>query len=250
MKNSILILLLSLSLFASSEKELKVVFSSYTPPYVFTSTKNGIVIDIVKEVLQNRGYIVKPVFLPIGRGFKMFAEKKVDATSIIKKSSGLVKAYYTEYFMQYHNKAFSLKDRGIELKKLSDLNSLHVIGFQNAHKVLNKEYIKSVKNSKKYRELANQKSQVLMLFKGRVDVIVLDESIFKYYKNMLIYEGKILANVEVISHNFFKPTKYRTAFVEKQARNDFDIGLKELKKNGRYDAIYEQYIKQNFEVKK
>ena len=250
MKILIKLFLLPLSLFAFTNQELKVVFSSYTPPYVFQKTNNGIVIDIVKEILHKRGYKVKPVFLPIGRGFKMFEEKKVDATSIIKKSSGLIKAYYSEYFMQYHNKAFSLKNRDIKLEKMADLNSLHVIGFQNAHKVLSKEYIQSIESSTKYRELANQKSQVLMLFKGRVDVIVLDESIFEYYKNMLIKEKKISKETEVKSHHFFEPTKYRTAFVDKKARDDFNEGLQELKNSGRYDAIYEQYIKLNFEIKK
>ena len=249
MKILIQLFLLPLSLFAINNEELKVVFSSYTAPYVFQKTNNGIVIDIVKEILQARGYKVKPVFLPIGRGFKMFAEEKVDATSIIKKSSGLIKAYYSEYFMQYHNKAYSLKNRDIKLKEMADLNFLHLIGFQNAQKVLGEEYIQSIKNSIKYRELANQKSQVLMLFKGRVDVIVLDESIFRYYKNMLIKEKQIERDVEIKSYNFFEPTKYRTAFVDKKARDDFDEGLKELKKSGRYDAIYEQYIKLNFEIK-
>ncbi len=89
-------------------KPIRVIFSSYTPPYVFENG-NGIVIDIVTEALKPAGYNVVPVFLPLGRGFKMFADRKIEATSVIKKNSGLKNAYYSDYFMQYHNYAITLK---------------------------------------------------------------------------------------------------------------------------------------------
>ena len=65
--------------------ELKIVFGKYTPPYVFEDG-TGIVVDIVRTALESNGHTVKPVYVPIERGFKMFAERQVDGTTIIQES--------------------------------------------------------------------------------------------------------------------------------------------------------------------
>ena len=62
----------------------------------------------------------------------MFADKKIEATSVIKKNSGLKNAYYFDYFMQYHNYAITLKS-GPRVDSINDLANLDVITFQNAH---------------------------------------------------------------------------------------------------------------------
>jgi len=75
-ENFITSFLLPLTLFAVTNQELKVVFSSYTPPYVFQKTNNGIVIDIVKEILHKRDYKVKPVFYLLAEALRCLQKKK------------------------------------------------------------------------------------------------------------------------------------------------------------------------------
>lgn len=227
-------------------KPIRVIFSSYTPPYVFENG-NGIVIDIVTEALKPAGYNVVPVFLPLGRGFKMFADKKIEATSVIKKNSGLKNAYYFDYFMQYHNYAITLKS-GPRVDSINDLANLDVITFQNAHLYLGKAYGQLVSSNPNYKELPNQEIQVLMLLSGRTDVAVMDKSIFRFYKNKLISEGKVSAKVAVVLNNLFEPTRYRTAFIDHHIRDAFNQGLKILRESGRYDEIYENYIDKYFEI--
>jgi len=36
---------------------------------------------------------------------------------------------------------------------------------------------------------------------------------------------------------------YRPVFRDKQVRDDFNAGLKQLKETGRYKAIYERYLR-------
>jgi len=229
-------------------KEIQMVFSYSTPPFVFKN-KTGIIVDIIKESLRNRSHTVKPVFANMGRSFEMFKNGYVDATSLIKKNSGL-KAYYSDYFMQYHNAAFALKGNNFIIKELSDLKKYNFAAFQNASLYLGKEFEKVSKEAKgKYSEIADQKLQVYKFLKGRIDVVVLDRFIFEYYKNELIFEKKVPKNIEVELFELFKPTKYRTAFKDKNIRDDFNIGLSELKKSGRYDEIYDFYSKKYFEVK-
>ncbi|MEA3352910.1 MAG: transporter substrate-binding domain-containing protein [Campylobacterota bacterium] len=244
-----ILLLLMFCLNPLFSKHLQTIFSYSTPPYVFKDG-SGIVYTITKEALQQKKHTVKPIFVNIGRGFEMFKNGQADATSIIKKNSGL-KAYYSDYFMQYHNAAFTLKTNKLSINKMEDLGNYYVTAFQNAHKYLGDKFNNAVnKQDKKYTELADQKQQVHMLLKGRTQVAVMDRHIFKFYMNMLIKEKKVPKDIEFTVHELFTPTKYRTAFKDPKIRDDFNKGLKLLKKSGRYDEIYEYYSQKYFKVNK
>lgn len=229
-------------------KDIKIVFSQYTPPYVFENG-NGIVIDIVRAALEPAGYKLVPVYVPIGRAYKMFADKQVDGTAIINEESGL-KANYSVDFMQYHNYAFALKSKKMGIKGLSDLKGKNIIAFQEANKFLGEEFGRVVSGNPNYKELALQESQTLMLLLDRTDLAVMDESIFRFYREKLISEGKVPRSTEVDSFNIFPPTPYKTAFVDTKVRDDFNKGLETIRKDGQYDAIYRKYIDQYFEIKK
>jgi polar amino acid transport system substrate-binding protein len=244
----IILLALLLSVLGMA-KEYKLVFSQSTPPYVFKDG-SGIVQTIVKEALAYKGHTVSPVFVNIGRGFELFKYDYVDGSTIIQKSSGL-KAFYSVDYMQYHNAVFALKKNHYHIQKLSDLKDYHLIGFQNANKYLGQNFGNVVMSmGKKYTELADQKQQVYMLFKGRTNIVAMDRHIFKFYRNELIREGKINPQDQFDLFELFEPTKYQTAFKDQQSCNDFNEGIKYLKKTGRYDAIYGEYSEKYFEVKK
>ena len=230
-------------------KEYKLVFSESTPPYVFKDG-SGIVQTIVKEALAYKGHTVSPVFVNIGRGFELFKHGYVDGSTIIQQSSGL-KAFYSIDYMQYHNAVFALKKNHYGIKKLDDLKDYHLIGFQNAAKYLGERFGKTARAmGKRYTELADQKQQVHMLFKGRTDIVAMDRHIFTFYRNELIREGKIDPKEPFELFELFEPTRYQTAFKDRQSRDDFNTGIAHLKKTGRYDEIYREYSEKYFAVKK
>lgn len=233
---------------AAAARELKIIFSSYTPPYVFENGE-GIVIDIVKAALSSSGHTVIPVYVPIGRGFEMFAEKRVDGTAIIRENSGLT-ANYSADFMQYHNFAFALKERNQQVRGLGDLKDKSVVAFQNASKYLGGAFGTAMAGNPHYKEIANQETQVLMLMLGRIDVALMDESIFRFYREKLVAEGKVNPTVEYQAFNLFEPTPYKTAFVDPTVRDDFNRGLAAIRRDGTYDAIYRRYVERYFEVKR
>lgn len=229
-------------------RDLKIIFSQYTPPYVLDEG-NGIVLDIVRAALEPEDYRVIPVYAPIGRGFELFAEKRVDGTAIIVEASGL-QANYSDDFMQYHNKAFTLKSSQLNIRNFDDLKGKSVIAFQNAHKYLGKDFGRAVAGNPNYKEIANQETQTLMLLLGRIDIAVMDESIFRFYREKLISEGKAPRSAEYVAFPLVPPTPYKTAFVDAKVRDDFNRGLASIRRNGRYDAIYHKYIEQHFTIKK
>jgi polar amino acid transport system substrate-binding protein len=228
--------------------ELKIVFSKYTPPYVFEDG-SGIVVDIVRTALEANGYKIKPEYAPIERGFKLFSEKQVDGTTIIQESSGL-KANYSADFMQYHNRAFALKSRRFALKNVDDLKGKSVVAFQNATKYLGANFARSMDGNQQYKEMAQQMAQVQMLLMGRIDIAVMDESIFRYYQQQLIAEHKVDPTQEVVSYELFAPTLFKAAFSDPKIRDDFDKAIVTMRKDGRYDAIYRKYAEYYFPVKR
>jgi polar amino acid transport system substrate-binding protein len=228
--------------------ELKIIFSKYTPPYVFEDG-TGIVVDIVRAALAESGHTVKAVYVPIDRGFKMFAERQVDGTTIIQESSGL-KAEYSGDFMQYHNKAFTLKSRNHDIRSLADLGDKSVVAFQNAEKYLGKEFAGAIAKNQRYKEMAQQEAQTHMLLLGRIEVAVMDESIFRYYRQKLIAERKADPAQEFVPYDIFPPTPYKAAFIDGKVRDDFDKAVAAMRKDGRYDAIYRKYTEQYFQIRK
>ncbi|MBF0131507.1 MAG: transporter substrate-binding domain-containing protein [Magnetococcales bacterium] len=231
--------------------ELNILFSAYTPPYVFQDKNekgDGIVVEIVRESLDGQGYKIHPVYLPIGRSFKMFSEEQVDGTTIIQESSGL-DANYSDYFMQYHNFAITRTDRNIAIHSMEDLLGKDIIAFQQADKYLGPKFGVIAVGNPRYSEMDNQERQVHMLLAGRTDIAIMDESIFRYYCQKLVREGKVSQEPKVTFHNIFPPTKYRAAFVDPKVRDAFNVGLAMLRANGRYRAIYDKYTRLYFDIK-
>lgn len=230
-------------------KEVQTVFSYSTPPFVFKDG-SGIVMELMEKSLAYKSHTVKPVFVNIGRGLEMYKAGYVDASSLLNKSSG-IKTNYSEYFMQYHNAIFALKKNNFKIEKLDDLSSYYFSSFQNATDYLGEEFAKVANKAKeKYSEIADQKQQVYKLLMGRTELTIMDKSIFEYYKNKLISEGKISKDIKIQKFELFKPSKFRAAFRDKQIRDDFNAGLKKLKESGKYDEIYEKYSNLYFKIKR
>lgn len=251
LKRTVPLLLLGIALMPlgmAQAQELKVIFSSYTPPYVFQTedtTRPGILIEIVQQAMADNGYSVKPVFLPLGRGFQLLEEKKVDAISISTEALGL-KAFYSDYSIEYHNFAIGLESRPLPINEIADLKGLKIIAFQKADTYLGDEFNAAVKGNPDYIEMANQENQVHMLLKGRIDIAVMDRSIFQYYRNKLVSEGKVPETVRYRFYELFKPSRYRAAFADEKVRDVFNAGLKRMRESGAYEATYRKYLNDSF----
>lgn len=250
MRKNLLLILSALLLLGAGQvfaRDLKVVFSQYTPPYVLDNG-NGVTVDIVRTALSSAGYSVTPVFLPIGQGFVLFSKQRADVSTLIREDSGL-DSNYSEVFIEYHNKAFALRDRQFEIKGIADLKGRKIIAFQDAHKYLGAAYTQMARSNRQYREMGNQERQVLLFLTRQAEVAVMDESVFRFYREKLIAEGKVDRSVEVDAIALFPPTPFKAAFIDKRVRDDFNRGLAAMRRDGRYEAIYRKYIEDYFAIK-
>lgn len=227
--------------------EVKMAFGEKIPPFCFPETNSGIEIEVFREALAHKGHTLTPLYFPFSRITWAFKTKKVDAamTDLGENLEKTIGAFYGEPAVYYDNVFISLKEKNIVIKKPSDLKKLKIVSFQGAL-ARYPEWLSEANKNKKLREENNQEYQVLQLHNNRYDVALSDRSIYKYFHNRLKRTGAIEGK-EVVEHRFVELNlnDYRPVFRDKKIRDDFNLGLKNMKKNGRLKAIYDKYLNES-----
>jgi len=243
MKRSTMILAIALfaagSVFAAG-RELKVAVGLALPPYIIQDTGVGIEVDIVRQALAEAGYTVKLIFVPMARIKVALSDGTADAALTITEASGVTSAFYSDSHVTYKNVVITLKSRALKVTGVADLAKLDLVAFQDALLYLGSDYAAMAKGNAKYSEIADQQSQVKMLFAARADAIVMDVNIYKYFRKMI---KDIDVSQDVVIHEIFAPSNYKVGFKEKAVCDLFNAGLKKLKSSGKYDTIISAYIK-------
>jgi len=222
----------------SGSKELTLAIGLSIPPYNIPETNSGIELDIVREALKNKGYTIKPKYVPFARRNKELISREVDGVLTINTDSG-IDAFYSDEHIVCENVVITLTKNDFEIGSAQDLKGKSVVAFQDAIIYLGKDFSSMAKTNRKYKEVANQNLQINLLYSGRVDVIVLDKNIFYYHRkrNQMVDTTK-----PITFHIIFEPSPFRVAFNDKKVRDDFNEGLKILRSTKRYDEIVKKYL--------
>jgi polar amino acid transport system substrate-binding protein len=233
-----LLLVCLLGVFAQA-REIKVAVGLSLPPYVLQKTNSGMELDVVNQALAAAGHTIKPVYLPFARVPVAMQEGEVDAAITVNESSG-IKASYSDSHITYQNFAITLTKSNLKIGSIDDLAKHSVAAFQNAKLYLGDKFAAMANANKAYSEHAEQVKQNKMLYTGRVDVVVGDRNIFKYFNNDAKQEG-VNVSEPVSYHEIFPPTPYKVAFRDAALRDAFNAALKKMHGDGRYDAIMKKY---------
>ncbi len=229
---------------------LVIAFGQDKPPFIFGQEKRGLEIDIVREALKHKGISFSVMHMPNNRlQVALLKMKNIDGVATVrKKDDG---TYYSNDFITFNNLAVTKKKSGIVINNISDLKGLTIVIWQKAYKDLGKEFEKmfspeppynSPYFNHQYQEIASQKSQNKMFWEGRAKVIIVDKTIFEFYRKKLSKE--LNTSEEVVYHRIFPElTYYQVAFKDKQLRDDFNEGLKYIKAKGIYQQLVDKYIK-------
>jgi len=224
----------------SAQTVLKAAVGLSLPPYIIQGADNGVDADIVRQALAASNYSLKLDYVPFARVSVSMANKTDDLAFPINEASGVTGVYYSDSHISYQNVVVGLASKGLTVSSVADLKGLRVVAFGEAKSYLGPDFAAMATANKSYSEIADQESQVRMLFKDRADVVVMDINIFKYFrqniKDMDVSQG-------VVFYKIFAPTTYKVAFTSKDVRDKFNAGLKAIKANGKYAAIFKTYIK-------
>lgn len=225
---------------SASAREVVVAIGLSIPPYVIAAEKRGMEYDVVKEALALEGHTMKPDFQPLARVVKALQNGTVDAalTQIPGMTAGTA---LSEVYITYRNFAITLDSRDLRIDSPADLADKSVLAFQNAHRYLGDEYRRAVEANPRYREEANQQTQPILLFHDRIDVVVADHNIFRWFALRPEVTAKVDTTRPIRMHALFPPTEYRVAFRDPALRDDFNRGLAKLRASGEYDRIVARY---------
>lgn len=225
---------------------LLIAFTLDTPPYVMDNARSGIEIDIVRAALKPKGYTFSVRQMPYGKLPDAIAKNGVDAAAtVVKMDDG---TYYSENYISFKNAAITKKSAGMKIDSIADLKGKSIVAWQNAYEDLGPEFqalfspkVKEPYRAK-YREIANQKKQVEMFWKGEADVIVIDESVMLWFTKELAQ--KVDTSAALVYHKIFPAeTLFRISFKRERVRDDFNAGLKEIRASGLYQKICDKYLK-------
>lgn len=233
-----LLALFNLSAFAA-DPIITAGFSINKPPYVLEAGNSGLEVELVKAAFKAAGLEMKPYFAPQIRLHALLENRHLDAVTATDETIGIM-PFYSDVYITYHNYAITLSSRqDINLQRIEDLSKYSVTSFVRAQMILGPRFRDAVINSPKYSEPPQQSTRDLLLYSGRVDVAVGDQKIFDYYRR----EVSKLVNVDqaVTYHDLFPTTLYKVGFRSASLRDRFNAGLAIIRKNGQYEAIWNQY---------
>ena len=210
-------------------------------PYVAVAPSgvySGLEYNIIQEALAVRGHTLRPVIMPLARLVETFRSGGVEAAAPIlarHRAGGTL----SEPYLIYHNVALALAESRIDLRSLADLRGLTIAAFQTATSVLGEAFLDVVTGNPKYREEAQQVTQIRLLFSRRVQVAVGDSRILHSY--IRAPETGVDATIPTVEFPIFPPTPYSVAFRDPKLAYDFNAGLAAIKADGRYAKLLARY---------
>ena len=226
--------------------ELVVAFSLDAPPYIMDEGKRGIERDIVRHALEFKGHKFRAVQMPYGELADAVVTKGVDAAATVTPLDN--GTFYSDDYITFHNAAITKRSSGLKIRSIADLKGKSIVAWQNAYEDLGPEFRAlfspqvTAAYREKYREIADQKQQVEMFWKGEAQVIVIDEAVMQWFTRELA-DDVDTSSALVYDRIFPAKTQFRISFKSGQVRNDFNAGLKHIRSTGLYRKIYDRYLK-------
>jgi polar amino acid transport system substrate-binding protein len=235
-----ILLFLFFSVFQVRAKELSIAFPVNIPPWTIQKNNSGITIDILQKAFMLKGYTVKIKYLSL-KELNQSIGNNVDAHAQVESRS--IKGYYSKQIAHFHTSLISLAPKRISLSTIHDLKNKHIVAFQNASLLFGKDFQKMTQSNSGYKEMANQESQIVQLYNGQTDVILLDRQIFLYFRRITSLTN---TSMSVKYHNLKYLTHKSPTFVvfrNVKIRDTFNTALKKLRKNGEYYNIFYKYVR-------
>lgn len=217
---------------------LRVGFGTHKPPYIFEGEPQGLEYDLVMAAATLGGLQVTPYYAPMERLHLMLARGELDAIATTSVKSG-VPAFYSDAYVEYHNVAVALASRQLQITHIADMARYSVSSFQRARYLLGSEFQVMAERNPQYREEALQINRNRLLYSGRVDLIVCDVRIFKYFNAPVA--DQVDVSQPLTYFKLFSSTPYSVGFRQSGPREQFNQGLEALRASGDYQRIQQRY---------
>jgi len=221
-----------------SAQALRVGFGTHKPPYIFENEARGLEHDIVMTAAQRGGLAPVAYYAPMERLNLMLSKGLIDVIATTNERSG-GNIFYSNVYIRYQNVAVALRSRNLDIQHISDLGRYSVNAFQRARFLLGSEYQAMAETNPRYREEAFQIARNRMLYSGRVDVVVTDMRILRYFNREVYTQVDVTQPLTL--YPIFAATGYKLGCRQQADCQRFNLGLETIRSNGEYVAIERRY---------
>jgi polar amino acid transport system substrate-binding protein len=248
--------LLAISPCLSAANKTLILASDPYPPYIIDKTTDnaqgyGFVTDIVIKALANQGISAQYRSVPFKRAIKGAETGEYDAVLAVATNARPYLVYPKSHFGIFKNAFFTRKDSTWQwYGNTQDLTHI-TLGFITGYDFGNEKTLSRYVNVNKKNLMRLQmvsgadglQQNLKKLQSGRIDAFIDDALVVQYTASKMGMSHLIRsagwfqnANPEYVSIGFSKKNSQAEFYA-----NALDKGIAELKQNGQFDAIMQQY---------
>ena len=222
----------------ATAETLRIGFGTHKPPYVFENEPRGLEYELVIAALRAADYATQAHYAPMERLHMALRREELDGIATTNERSGIT-AHYSDTYIYYHNVAMALTSRGFRINGLAELGRYSISSFQRARYLLGPEFQAAVEGNPRYREEALQINRNRLLYSGRVDLVIGDPRILRYFNREVA--DQVDTHQPLTLYMLFPPTPYSVGFREPAMRDRFNRGLQSIRDSGEYLRIEQRY---------
>ncbi|MGJ8680749.1 substrate-binding periplasmic protein [Paraglaciecola sp.] len=208
------------------------------PPYVIEKGNTGFEVDVLRHVFQLMDQAVEFTYFDYGRGAGILDVREIDAVASVNQDVYPDASKLTDSYIEYHNVAISLADNNLVINRPADLAQYSVISFPLADLVLGDEFSLAMAKSPMFRKTFDHNKHPEMLIRNRVDVVVMEKQIFKYYLGQTQWKNAL---DKIVIHPVFPVNRYSVAFKNKAYVSSFNKALQSFLTSSDYQGLKYKY---------
>lgn len=232
--------LLFCSLVSASAKEQyqsKKIIKFLAPYYLLSESKNGKHVELIQASLESQGYRIYPILVPEKTLRFILKTQSIDAAYLPSNQSAPTKQpLYSSNAHQVNNRiaAISLQKNKLRIKSPESLTNYKVAALSHFKKNSHDELKRVLQANPRYFEMANAKKLIAKLLAGEVDLILMPNLVFEYYRTMI---GQ--AQMLPVQQFFFEipSDELLTYFTDQHVLQAYEKGIEKLKVSGKYQTI-------------
>jgi polar amino acid transport system substrate-binding protein len=217
---------------------LRMGFGSNKPPYIFENEQRGLEYEIVVAALESAGFqVLQPYYAPMERLHLRLKRGELDGIATTQDDGGA--AFYSDVYIEYQNVAVALAKRQLQINNVADLAAYSISSFQRARFFFGPEFQAMAEYNPRYREEPRQINRNRLLYAGRIDLVIADQRIFRYFNAQVA--DQVDVSQPLTLYPLFAATPYQIGFRLAAQRDRFNQGLKAIRESGEYQRIEQRY---------
>lgn len=233
------LIILSCNVRAEESIKLQLLAGLPKPPYIMKENGAGLQLEIIRESLALSNVEVEFIHMPLGRQINSYRQLMLDGIITLPIDYQGADVYLSAPYVNYQNVAISLASNDFRIDDISDLTDKSILAFQNASLFLGDFYKQLTAKAPYYEEIADQSKQMRSLYEQKVQIVIADINIYKYF----IKENRDGIYHKATSvHQIFSERPYAIGFRDEAMSEKFSSGLMALKQSGKYQSIIDKYI--------